>query len=95
MKRILIVLIPVLALFLYTSTTLSQGGYNLSWWTVDGGGGVSGGGGYTLVGTVGQPDAGVALSGGEYILVGGFWPGAASGRGGLMIYLPIILVESQ
>lgn len=50
----------------------AQGGYMLTWYTVDGGGGVSGGGGYTLHGTNGQPDAGT-LSGGGYDLAGGFW----------------------
>jgi hypothetical protein len=28
-----------------------------------------------LSGTIGQPDAGVVMSGGEYTLSGGFWPG--------------------
>jgi hypothetical protein len=47
-------------------------GFDLSWWTVDGGGGRSAGGGYHLEGTLGQPDAGQA-SGGGHALVGGFW----------------------
>jgi len=51
----------------------AQGGFDLSWWTVDGGGGTSSGGSYTLSGTTGQPDAGPALSGGSYTLAGGFW----------------------
>jgi len=46
--------------------------YEINWWTVDGGGGVSQGGDYVLSGTAGQPDAGV-LSGGDYTLNGGFW----------------------
>ena len=49
------------------------GGYDLSWWTVDGGGGTLSGGGYLLEGTIGQPDAGQALTGGGYTLIGGFW----------------------
>jgi hypothetical protein len=66
-----------------------QQSYTLDWGTVDGGGTTSGTGrGYTLGGTVGQPDAG-ALSGGGYTLGGGFW------RGGAMapehrIFLPLI-----
>lgn len=41
-------------------------GYDLSWWTVDGGGiTFSNGGGYSLGGSIGQFDAGV-LSGGSY-----------------------------
>ena len=64
-------------------------GYNLSWWTVDGGGGTSQGGGYNLNGTIGQPDAGV-LIGGNYILAGGFWSEAAPIPPPRLIYLPLV-----
>ena len=37
--------------------------YAITWWTVDGGGGTSSGGGYTLMGTIGQPEAGVMTGG--------------------------------
>jgi hypothetical protein len=51
--------------------------YDLSWSTFDGGGGMfSTGGGYTLGGTIGQPDAGLATGGG-YALGGAFWGGGA------------------
>lgn len=50
--------------------------YAMDWWTVDGGGGTSGGGTYSLGGTVGQSDAGSALEGGTYRLAGGYWYGA-------------------
>jgi hypothetical protein len=46
--------------------------YSLTWSTIDGGGGTSTNGPYTLTGTVGQPDTG-ASSGGPYLLQGGFW----------------------
>ena len=87
-------LMPVLAiliLLLAVSTALAQtgGDYDLSWSTVDGGGGESYGGDYHLMGTAGQPDAGTALGGGTYTLVGGFWPGAAEAS--VPIYLPVIL----
>src|SRR4051812_36803786 len=53
--------------------------YDLTWFSVDGGGGTaSTGGAYSLGGTIGQPDAG-ALSGGTYNLSGGFWAGAPCG----------------
>jgi hypothetical protein len=52
----------------------SGGGYDLSWYTIDGGGGTSEAGGFTLSGTIGQPDAGT-MSGGGYELAGGFWTG--------------------
>ncbi|MCA9286011.1 MAG: hypothetical protein KDA22_12380 [Phycisphaerales bacterium] len=57
-------------------------GFDLSWHTVDGGGGTfSVGGGFTLGGTIGQPDAGPVMTGGAFTLVGGFWSLAASGAG--------------
>ncbi len=46
--------------------------YDLSWQTVDGGGGTSTGGGFELDGAIGQPDAGV-MSGGTFTVIGGFW----------------------
>lgn len=57
------------------------GGYDLSWNTVDGGGGTSQGGGYTLSGTIGQHDAG-RLTGGVYALSGGFWSGVGQASSG-------------
>jgi hypothetical protein len=51
--------------------------YDLSWFAIDGGGGTSSGGIYSVSGTIGQPDAGV-LSGGDYTLVGGFWSAIAA-----------------
>ncbi len=47
--------------------------YNLDWHTIDGGGGTSTGGVYSLSGTVGQHDAGGSMTGGNYSLTGGFW----------------------
>ncbi len=44
--------------------------FALESWSIDGGGGTSAGGGFSLTGTIGQPDAGV-LSGGGFTLVGG------------------------
>src|SRR5215471_8224864 len=46
--------------------------YSIDWFTVDGGGGTSTGGVYSLSGTIGQPDAG-HMSGGNFTLDGGFW----------------------
>ena len=61
--------------------------YSIDWSTIDGGGGTSTGGVYTVSGTIGQPDAG-RMSGGNFTLDGGFWgivaavqtPGAPSLR---------------
>lgn len=76
-----------LALLLLTGFALAESaGYDIPWYSVDGGGGQSAGGVYALVGTAGQPDAG-ALSGGEYTLVGGFW-----GAGGMHVgFLPVVM----
>jgi hypothetical protein len=52
----------------------ASGQYELSWYTIDGGGGRSTGGDFTLTGTIGQPDAAYSAGGG-YELLGGFWPG--------------------
>jgi hypothetical protein len=46
--------------------------FSIDWFTIDGGGGTSTGGTYTVTGTIGQPDAG-RMSGGAYTLEGGFW----------------------
>ncbi len=47
--------------------------YSIDWYKVSGGGGTSTGGTYQVSGTIGQPDAGVAMTGGSYSLTGGFW----------------------
>lgn len=66
--------------------------YQINWFSVDGGGGVSTGGGFTLRGVAGQPDAGT-LSGGGFTLFGGFMLGGAAGGpdpepSGMHIFLP-------
>jgi hypothetical protein len=68
-----------------------QAGYDLSWWSVDGGGVTfSSGGGYTLGSTAGQPDANV-LHGGAYTLAGGFWGGGETIGEGHEVYLPLVM----
>jgi hypothetical protein len=66
------------------------GGYDLTWSTIDSGGGNATGGNYTLDGTIGQADAG-SLSGGRYILNGGFWTATVSVVLDQFVYLPLIL----
>jgi len=67
-----------------------DGGYDLSWWTVDGGGGTltDGVSGYSLSGTAGQPDA-ATWQGEGYSLAGGFWGGAVPVE--YAVYLPLVL----
>ena len=98
MKRTLLIVMLVLALIdlrgfenlegLSHAHAQTGGGYDLSWSTIDGGGMMfSTGGGYSLGGTMGQPDAGT-LSGGGYTLAGGFWSGAAVQY---KVYLPLVI----
>src|SRR5439155_24902248 len=47
--------------------------YSIDWHKVAGGGGTSTGSVYSVSGTIGQPDAGPTMSGGNYGLDGGFW----------------------
>src|ERR1019366_8869831 len=47
--------------------------YSIDWYKIAGGGGTSTGGTYSVSGTIGQPDASGAMSGGSYSLTGGFW----------------------
>jgi hypothetical protein len=47
--------------------------YSVDWYKISGGGGTSTGGTYQVSGTIGQPDAAGALSGGQYSVTGGFW----------------------
>jgi hypothetical protein len=55
-----------------TSVSVHAQNYSIDWFTVDGGGGISAGGAYSMSGTVGQPDAGV-MTGGNFAIAGGFW----------------------
>ena len=67
MKKMIVLLVLVFSLH-------ANGDYEITWSSIDGGGGRSTGGDYALVGTIGQPDAG-EMAGGDYELSGGFWPG--------------------
>jgi hypothetical protein len=97
MKRTTSILLVILLgglLLTSTAQTFSLEGYNLSWWTVDGGGRMrSIEDGYSLSGTIGQPDAGL-LASGDYSLGGGFWaPGVVTGEMH-RVYLPVVLRQS-
>jgi hypothetical protein len=61
--------------------------YPLDWSTVDGGGGTSTNGQYSLSGTLGQHDAGGPMTNGQYSVTGGFWvlPGAVQVEGAPVI----------
>jgi hypothetical protein len=61
----------VLSVSAFAGPVLGQS-YSIDWHTIDGGGGTSTGGLYSVSGTIGQPDAG-SMSGGGYSVEGGFW----------------------
>jgi hypothetical protein len=58
-------------LVLLSSSAHAQ--YSIDWFTLDGGGGTSTGGVYSVSGTIGQHDAGGPMTGGNFSLTGGFW----------------------
>ena len=84
----LILLATVLLLALASLALAQAGTPALSWWTVDGGGGVSSDGSYTLSGTIGQPEASQQAGDGYYAVSGGFWGASSPPAGNL--FLPII-----
>jgi hypothetical protein len=47
--------------------------YSINWYKIAGGGGTSTGATYQVTGTIGQPDTGMAMSGGNFSVTGGFW----------------------
>jgi len=67
--------VPVLMLI--AMGPLNAAEYEMSRWTIDGGGAMfTSGGDFELSGTIAQPDAGPGssgMSGGDFTLTGGFW----------------------
>ena len=71
----------------------SGGPYELTWTTIDAGGGTVTGGAYNLVSTIGQPEPGPGAGGGGYSLTGGVWGGAGAAAPplcGKRVYLPMV-----
>lgn len=75
MKQTAALILSNLVLFLAVSSAVAQrdGLYGVSWFTADGGGGQSQEGDYAISGTIGQPEAGPVMIGGQFTLQGGFW----------------------
>ena len=65
-------LVSAVLLVLASALCLQAQSYSIDWFTIDGGGGTSTGGVFSVSGTIGQPDAG-HMSGGNFTLDGGFW----------------------
>ena len=69
----------ILSAIIISSGALAQSGgdFEITKSTIDGGGGTSAGGDFSLTGTIGQADANPQKSsGGEFSLAGGFWANA-------------------
>lgn len=90
-KYLLVIIVSAAVLSLGMAYAQSGGGYDLSWWTIDGGGGQAAAGNYVLAGSIGQPVAGVSQSGGM-VLASGFWvdAGPESTPSGPRIFLPLL-----
>jgi hypothetical protein len=64
----------MLVCFIAAAQSSHAQNFSIDWFTIDGGGGTSAGGVYSVSGTIGQPDASAQpLTGGNFSLVGGFW----------------------
>lgn len=74
MNRYRLGLLALFLLLLPVAVSLAQSGgdYDLSWNTVDNGGGLATGGDFSLTGSIAQPDASNPLTGGSFALRGGF-----------------------
>src|SRR2546430_1488715 len=68
-------MLRLLLCFLVTALCLraSAQSYSIDWYKIAGGGGTSTGATYQVTGTIGQPDAGATMAGGNYSVTGGFW----------------------
>lgn len=67
MKQIMLLLVGLMPVMGFSQN------YTIDWYKIAGGGGTSTGGTYQVSGTIGQPDASAAMTGGSYSLTGGFW----------------------
>lgn len=95
MKRAM-TLIALLCLFIAATLVQAQGGgdYELTWTSIDAGGGAMTGGGYNITSSIGQPEPGPTQNGGGYSLNGGVVDAGTSGGttpGGQRVYAPLIL----
>ncbi len=101
MKRSIGLLISIVLLISIASTAAAQSGGgastslsagdDLTWSTIDNGGGSSSGDGYTLNGTIGQMDAAQLIGSGAYTLSGGFWIDSVGAISQKYVFLPIVI----
>ena len=62
-----------LSAWLLLAITVRAQPYSIGWFTIDGGGGTSTGGVFSVSGTIGQHDVGGPMTNGQYSVTGGFW----------------------
>jgi hypothetical protein len=78
MRRILITIASAAVSGLGVTPAFGQ--FGIAWYAVAGGGAMNTtAGAFSLSGTAGQPDAGGAMTGGDFSLTGGFWFQVAAG----------------
>ena len=65
--------VTLIALILLAASMAYAQSYSVDWSKISGGGGTSSNGQFSITGTIGQPDASGAMSGGNYSVTGGFW----------------------
>jgi len=93
------IILTLAMLLLMTAMVLAQSGgdFSLSQWTINNGGGESSGGSFAVSATLGQPDAGVLMSGGQFGLQGGFGlpenPGSTQPPADHDVYLPMVVMQ--
>ena len=59
----------LISLLLFSATLVHAHTYSIDWSTIDGGGGTSPGGVYSVSVTIGQPDAGGPMTNGQYSVI--------------------------
>jgi hypothetical protein len=76
MKKHVVMMTTIAAASAIALAGPSGGSFEITWYTIDAGGTSNASGGvFSLSGTIGQPDAGPVMTGGNFSLSGGFWPG--------------------
>ena len=88
-----IIILTVLSLASSIVFSQSGGGYELTWTSIDAGGGAMTGGAYSLVSSIGQPEVGTTQNGGGYSLNGGVVDAGSSGMtpaGEQRVLLPLL-----
>ena len=93
MKWLRLFLVTLLAIAIVVPVVWAQASqdFDLHWNVLGGGGGRSAGGNFALHGTIGQP-AVTTLTGGPFVLQGGFWlgPAAPEPPPGHAVFLPLV-----